>query len=92
MLEPDPSHCPLVAPEAIDLAIIPGVAFDPETGVRLGRGGGYYDRLLASPGFRAVTVGACFDLQLVAGLPAEEHDQRVDLVVSESALTTVAAR
>jgi len=87
MLEPDPEICPLIDEQTIELAIIPGVAFDPTTGARLGRGGGFYDRLLSAPGFRATRIGAAFDLQLVDGLPTEPHDQRVDYIVTESGIT-----
>jgi len=72
--EPNPALCPLVEAGEIDLAIIPGLAFDPITHLRLGRGGGYYDRLLARPEFRAQTVGVCFPGQLWEGLPREIHD------------------
>ena len=66
----------------IDLALIPGVAFDP-AGHRLGRGRGYYDRLLANPAFAHVTkVGICFPFQLVPNVPCEEHDVRMDIVIS----------
>ena len=82
MLEPDPESCELVAPKEIDLAIVPGVAFDPLTKLRLGRGGGFYDRLLADPEFSATTIGAGFALQLYRNLPAETHDQALDELVT----------
>jgi 5-formyltetrahydrofolate cyclo-ligase len=63
---------PVLAPGEIDLAVVPGVAFDP-TGNRLGYGGGYYDRLL--PGLtRAALVGLAYSFQLVPSLPADPHD------------------
>lgn len=66
---------------AIDLALIPGVAFDAR-GRRLGRGGGYYDRLLSHPAFRSVyKVGLCFEFQHYVELPTEPHDIAVDEVV-----------
>lgn len=66
---------------SIDLALIPGVAFDAG-GHRLGRGGGYYDRLLSHPAFRPVyKVGLCFGFQYYAELPTEPHDVAVDEVV-----------
>ena len=81
MLEPDPGRCELVAPDQIDLAIIPGVAFDPETKLRLGRGGGFYDRLLADANFKATTIGVGFSLQSYKKLPTESHDQALDEIV-----------
>ncbi|MCR4920120.1 MAG: 5-formyltetrahydrofolate cyclo-ligase [Bacteroidaceae bacterium] len=65
--------------EAIDLVIVPGMAFDPQ-GHRLGRGGGYYDRLLCHmPAYR---IGVCFPWQLVSEVPCEPHDMVMDEVVS----------
>ena len=62
------------------LWLVPGIAFDLQ-GRRLGRGGGYYDRLLAARGgFR---VGVAYDWQIVADLPEQAHDQVMDMVVSE---------
>lgn len=55
----------------IDLAIIPGVAFDA-MGNRLGRGKGYYDRLL--PYMEAYRIGICFGFQVIDGIPAEPFD------------------
>ncbi len=65
--------------EDIELAIIPGVAFTPK-GLRLGRGRGYYDRLLPLLG-TALKVGLCWPFQLLNDLPAEPHDQPMDMVV-----------
>lgn len=65
--------------EDIDLAIIPGVAFTPD-GERLGRGRGYYDRLLPMLG-TALKVGLCWPFQLLDELPCEPHDAIMDLVV-----------
>ena len=69
----------------IGLILVPGLAFT-RAGQRLGRGGGYYDRFLASLPATTVKLGVCFDLQLVAELPVEPHDQRVDAIVTESGL------
>jgi 5-formyltetrahydrofolate cyclo-ligase len=71
----------LVAPEEIDLILIPGLAFTRK-GERLGRGGGYYDRFLARVGLRAVKLGICFKEQLLEELPIESHDARVDRVLA----------
>ncbi len=75
---PEPAN-PVFAPEELDLIIVPGVAFD-RTGNRIGRGGGFYDRLL--PQYHAVRVGACFDFQCLGTVPSEPHDCRMDVVVS----------
>lgn len=62
----------------IDLIIVPGVAFDVRGG-RLGRGKGYYDKILKQTD--AYKVGVCFDFQLVEQVPTEEHDIKMDLVI-----------
>ena len=65
----------------IDAAIVPGVAFDRH-GNRLGRGRGYYDRLLARLGRAGVpTIGVCFDFQKLDAIPAETHDIAVGEVL-----------
>jgi 5-formyltetrahydrofolate cyclo-ligase len=62
--------------------VIPGVGFSRD-GLRLGRGGGYYDVTLKQvPG--AARLGVGFDLQLVEALPREPHDVPLDAVVTES--------
>lgn len=65
----------------IDLIIVPGVAFDLQHN-RLGRGRGFYDRLLSS--LSAPKVGICFDFQLIDSVPTESFDRLMDSVVSES--------
>ena len=65
--------------DSIDVAIVPGMAFDQQ-GHRLGRGKGYYDRFLQSlPSVKK--IGVCFDFQKVESVPAEAHDVVVDIVV-----------
>ena len=70
--------CPV---EAIDLMVVPAVAFTRK-GERLGRGKGFYDCYLSREGFRAYTVGVCYSHQLLDSLPTEPHDCRVDEVVA----------
>ena len=66
----------------IDLLLVPGVAFD-QSGHRLGYGKGYYDRLLPDRPAGCRLVGLCFEFQLLSTLPAEGHDVRMDLLVTE---------
>lgn len=66
---------------SIDLAIIPGVAFDNKCN-RLGRGKGYYDRLLKRmPHEKIYKIGLCFDFQKVEKIPCEPHDIAMDEVI-----------
>lgn len=65
--------------EKIDLMIIPGVAFDKEKN-RLGRGRGFYDRLLKT--VNATKIGVCFDFQIVEQVPTEDFDVKMDVVIS----------
>lgn len=83
--EPIHDEARIVAPENIDLLLVPGLAFS-KAGGRLGRGGGFYDRLLARREFRAHKIGVCFDVQLTDALPIEAHDREVDEVITESGL------
>ena len=64
-----------ILPEEIDLAIVPGVAFDM-TGRRLGHGKGFYDRLL--PQLRCLKAGVCLPYWIVAAGRCEEDDAKVD--------------
>lgn len=66
----------------VDLILVPGLAFSPD-GHRLGRGGGYYDRLLATLLPETVRLGVCFSFQLLPSIPLEEHDETVSAVVTD---------
>lgn len=63
---------------SIDLAFIPGRAFTP-SGARLGRGKGYYDRLL--PLLSCPVMGVCFSFQTMDFIPLEKHDAGVDGII-----------
>jgi 5-formyltetrahydrofolate cyclo-ligase len=67
------------------LVCVPGIAFTPD-GARLGRGGGYYDRLLAALSAGAVTAGLGYSFQLIDHLPEQARDRRLDFIVTESAV------
>ncbi|MBW3621444.1 MAG: 5-formyltetrahydrofolate cyclo-ligase [Actinobacteria bacterium] len=82
---------PPIDPEMVDLAVVPGVAFDV-LGGRLGHGGGHYDRLLQLLSDECVRVGFCFSCQVVPFVPCEPHDEPVDLVVTERATYRTRAR
>ena len=77
--EPENAH--RIPMNAIDLMLVPGVAFSTD-GKRIGRGGGYYDRLLK--GYQGTAVGVAFDEQIVAEIPCEAHDLPVDYIVTPS--------
>lgn len=66
--------------KAIDLAVIPGMAFDKD-GHRLGRGKGYYDKLL--PYIPAVKIGICFPFQLIEEVPAEPFDICMNTIITK---------
>ncbi|MGB8165980.1 MAG: 5-formyltetrahydrofolate cyclo-ligase [Chthoniobacteraceae bacterium] len=82
---PELASAPLVAPDQVDLFLVPGLAFT-RSGARLGRGGGYYDRLLPRRSAGSVAIGVCFGLQLVETIAGEPHDHDVDAVISERGL------
>lgn len=65
----------------IELIVVPAVAYD-RSGNRVGRGKGYYDRLLADS--RARKVGVGYDFQVVDEIEADPHDVRVDVVITET--------
>lgn len=67
----------------IDCVLVPGLAFD-STGGRLGRGGGWFDRMLAE--IRGLRIGVAFSVQLVGNVPVESHDIRMDCLVTAEEL------
>jgi 5-formyltetrahydrofolate cyclo-ligase len=86
ILEPE-AACPEVAPQDLDVILLPGLAFDP-AGRRLGYGGGYYDEVggLVRREGRALLVGVGFDFQVVDRCPAGEDDVNIDGVVTDARL------
>jgi 5-formyltetrahydrofolate cyclo-ligase len=65
--------------KSLDLVLAPGIGFDLD-GRRLGRGGGFYDRLLAR--VAGAKCGVAFDQQIVGEIPAEGHDIRMDFILT----------
>jgi 5-formyltetrahydrofolate cyclo-ligase len=72
-------HCTTMSLNQLDFALVPGVAFDLH-GRRLGRGKGYYDRLLAE--MRGKTCGVAFDEQIVREVPVQPHDSDVNCILT----------
>ena len=79
MLEPA-ADAPLIPPEEAEIALIPAMCYDRAC-MRLGRGGGYYDRFLER--YEGLTVGLCRAALLRDAVPVEGHDRAVDLVLTE---------
>ena len=73
----------VLAPDQIDVVIVPGSVFDSQGG-RLGYGGGFYDRFLSLKAPQAIRIAFAYELQLVDKVPMEEHDQFMDLIVTEN--------
>lgn len=82
ILEPRPDPGSAVEVGAVDLALVPGVAFDRRGG-RLGHGAGFYDKLLGKAGRRPLLVAGAFEVQVVESLPVEPHDVFMDFVATE---------
>lgn len=68
--------------EFIDLVIVPGMGFT-QTGHRIGRGMGFYDRFLAQPEFLGISCGLAFDEQVLDKLPVLEHDMPLSMLVTD---------
>ncbi len=83
-----PATSPRVEPGDIDIVLLPGLAFG-RNGVRLGRGAGYFDALLAGFPETALFVGVVPDELVVDELPAEPHDVPVHMLVTQSGLQAV---
>ncbi|MFC4637587.1 5-formyltetrahydrofolate cyclo-ligase [Deinococcus hohokamensis] len=82
-----PADAPRVALETVDAALLPALAFD-RRGVRLGYGGGFYDRLL--PGFGGLIVGVVWSALVVPALPSEPHDVLADVLATETGVRPAA--
>jgi 5-formyltetrahydrofolate cyclo-ligase len=88
ILEPDKDNLRKVNIKNIDLAVVPGLAFDLR-GNRLGFGAGYYDRFLPNLRNDAITIGVCFDDQLVEQLPIEVFDVPLNGILTNMGLILV---
>ncbi len=75
-----PENLKTITENKIDLAIIPGVAFDTN-GNRIGFGQGFYDRLLTQ--LKCPIIAPAFEFQIVDQVPTEPHDLPVDLIITE---------
>lgn len=82
ILEPDINRCKIVPVDCIDLAIIPGVAFD-EKGGRIGTGEGYYDRFIPKLSITTRKVALALECQIIQQVPVESHDKHVDIIITE---------
>lgn len=85
---PDPARAERLDPEAVDLVVVPGVAFDL-SGRRVGMGAGYYDRFLPRAA-RAVRMGLAWARQVVDTVPADEHDAILDYLLTEEGFRPLA--
>ncbi|MGA8240634.1 MAG: 5-formyltetrahydrofolate cyclo-ligase [Desulfobacterales bacterium] len=82
ILQPDPGRCRTVPIDCIDIAIIPGVAFD-EKGGRIGSGDGFYDRLIPHLPVTTRKVALALDYQIIPQAPIESHDKHVDIIITD---------
>jgi 5-formyltetrahydrofolate cyclo-ligase len=83
ILEPDVS-APIIAPEAVDLILVPCVACDSQN-YRLGYGGGYYDRLLSVPVWaKKPTIGIVFDFAYLSQIPIDTWDKPLQAVITDN--------
>jgi 5-formyltetrahydrofolate cyclo-ligase len=85
--EPRPPHAFV---DEVDVVLVPGLLFTPD-GHRLGNGGGYFDRLLRRMP-RARRVALAFEEQVVDRLPLEEHDEVMDVLVTDARVVRCPAR
>ena len=74
----------------LDLALIPCVSVSPN-GVRLGNGGGYYDRFFAGPRGQCLSLVLCRAALMCDSIPSEPHDVKFDGIVSEKGIKIVAS-
>jgi 5-formyltetrahydrofolate cyclo-ligase len=71
--------------DLIDLVLVPGLGFTTQ-GFRIGRGMGFYDRFLATPGFLGLSVGYAFEQQVLEQIPHDDHDVPVSMLVTNQSI------
>lgn len=79
----EPQATPTFTPADIEIIIVPGIAFDKNNN-RMGRGRGFYDRLLSTT--NAIKIGIAYNCQLFSNIPTSNHDIAMDIVITN--LTT----
>jgi len=82
----EPTGDDLISPDEIELIVVPGVAYDRK-GNRLGRGKGFYDRLLSST--KATKIGVGYEFQIMDEIPSEPHDVKMDMIISQQTVICV---
>lgn len=80
--EPKKDSIREVDPGNIDIIAVPGVVFDMKHN-RIGYGAGYYDRFLNKVGDACLKVGLAYELQIIDNIPAEKHDIKMDIIITE---------
>lgn len=86
VLQPSAQSASLKDVNDLHVIIVPGIAFDLQ-GNRLGRGGGYYDRILEQ--YRGKRIGLAFECQIIESMPVSGHDQRLDWIVTEERIIRI---
>lgn len=81
-LEPDPDRCKAVPPEQIDIAIVPGLAFD-EKGGRIGIVDNFYDKFISRLPMTTRKVAIAFEAQVIPQVPADSRSKYIDIIVTD---------
>ena len=81
--EPKKSCIRVIDPNMIDFIVVPGVAFDYDRN-RLGYGGGFFDRFMCEVKTNCTKAAVAFDLQVLDKIPADAHDMKVDMIITEN--------
>lgn len=77
----EPTGTNVIDSEDIELIVVPGVAYDKK-GNRLGRGKGFYDRLLKTTG--ATKIGVGYEFQMIDEIPTEPHDVKMNIIITQN--------
>ncbi|MEG2738452.1 5-formyltetrahydrofolate cyclo-ligase [Clostridium sp.] len=74
--------------DKLGIVIMPGVVFDKQ-GNRIGYGGGYYDKFFNNNSINARKIALVYDFQIINAIPSEEHDIKVDSIMTEEKLIEI---
>jgi 5-formyltetrahydrofolate cyclo-ligase len=80
--EPDPARCKIVPIDRIDIAVIPGIAFD-EKGGRIGTGDGYFDRLVSRLPITTRKIAIVHEEQVIQQIPMDTQNKHVDILITD---------